>query len=150
MRAMKPTLKQKRFVQEYVKNNGNGTRAAMKVYDVKDDRTATVIASENLTKPDVKQELERILQTEELSLRRFTDKLSDISGAEPVKGYSGSDILEAVKTGLKLHGVLTDRKQISTLNLNAELGKLSKYELLELRKKKVQATEAIIAGEEDL
>lgn len=46
------TKKQKGFVADYVKT-GNGSLAAKNNYDVVDDLTARVIASENLTKPNI-------------------------------------------------------------------------------------------------
>lgn len=49
MPEVKLTVKQIKFMKEYVKD-GNGTRAAMAVYDTKDPRAASVIASENLSK----------------------------------------------------------------------------------------------------
>lgn len=33
-------LKQKLFVEKYIKNNGNGTQAALEVYDVKNANSA--------------------------------------------------------------------------------------------------------------
>ena len=50
MKRSKPTLKQKRFAAEYVKNKGNGTQAALVAYDAKDEKSASVIAVENLGK----------------------------------------------------------------------------------------------------
>ena len=140
----KPTYKQKLFVQEYIKNKGNGTQSALKVYNTTDDNTARMIASDNLTKPIVQQELKTLLQRKELQLDRFTNKLSDIVCSEPPKGYSGADIVEAVKTGLKLHGVLQDRKTVTSYNLNADLEKLSTYDLIERHKKLTKDTEAIL------
>ena len=143
------TTKQKIFVKKYVENNGNGSKTALQVYDVKDSAVARSLASETLAKPNVKQELDRILQTKELGLNRFTDKLSDIVGSEPEKGYSGSDIMEAVKTGLKLHGVLAERKVSTNLNMSADFDSLSKYDLIQLHKKKLAETEAILQDEEE-
>lgn len=58
------TDKQKAFAQEYAKTL-NGTQSALKVYDVseaKDPRNlASVIATENLAKPSVRAEIDRIL-----------------------------------------------------------------------------------------
>lgn len=66
----KLTMKQAKFVKEYVANGGNGTKAAAKAYEVKNERTATVIASENLTKPDIQRALlksaERLGITEDM------------------------------------------------------------------------------------
>ena len=140
----KLTFKQKAFVQEYIKSKGNGTQSALKVYDTKDYNIAHSIGSENLQKPAIQEELRTILQRKELSLQTFTNKLSDITASEPAKGYSGSDIVEAVKTGLKLHGVLQDRKTVTSYNLNADLEKLSTYDLIERHKKIAKDTEAIL------
>ena len=56
MAEKKLTPKQAKFVKEYVKE-GNGTKAALKAYNVKNDHTATQIAHENLTKPDIQRAL---------------------------------------------------------------------------------------------
>ncbi len=52
----KLTRKQKKFVDEYVKGK-TGTQAAKEAYNVEDDNTAAVIASENLRKPQIEQAL---------------------------------------------------------------------------------------------
>ena len=49
----RPTLKQKRFVKEYLENGGNATKAAMVAYDTEDRNSASVIGSDNLSKPSV-------------------------------------------------------------------------------------------------
>lgn len=48
------TKKQRGFAKDYVES-GNGTQAALKNYDVKSPEVAKVIASENLTKPNVRE-----------------------------------------------------------------------------------------------
>ncbi len=143
----KLTIKQRKFVNEYVKTNGNGTQAALKTYDTNDLNTAHAIASENLQKPTVKEQLDKILQRSEMNINRFTNKMSDILATEPPKGYSGADIVEVIKTGLKLHGVLTDRKQVLSYNIDANLSNMSKYELIQLHNKRVKETQDIINGE---
>lgn len=69
MATKRLTTKQAKFVKEYVANDGNGTKAALKAYNVKNEHTATSIASENLTKPDIQRALlkaaERMGITEE-------------------------------------------------------------------------------------
>lgn len=144
----KATFKQKAFVREYIKNKGNGTQAALKVYDANTPKAASVIATENLEKLSVQEQLSKELAREELSLQRFTSKLSDIARSEPVKGYTGGDIMDAVKTGLKLHGVLADKKHVTSVNVNADLSKLSKYELVEMRRKRASETEAILDADD--
>lgn len=143
----KLTFKQKRFAEEYVKTNGNGTKSALRVYDTNSIKTASVIAAENLDKPSVKQELERILESEDLKLSKFTKKLGEIAATSPAKGFSGADVLEAVKTGLKLHGALTDHRQEVTLNFKKDLEKLSLQELKELLEKRWAETQNILKGE---
>ena len=59
----KPTMKQKQFATAYILNQGNGLQAVKKVYNAKSDSTAQTMASENLTKPLVKREIERQLRS---------------------------------------------------------------------------------------
>jgi hypothetical protein len=146
-KRIKLTYKQKKFVKEYINTNGNGTKAVLNVYDTKDKRTAAMIASKNLTKDNVQEELKQLLQREEYKVENFTSRLSAIAQDNPFKGYTGADILRANELMLKLHGVLTDRRQVTTVSFNADLNKLSKYELLELRNKKQKETDEILEGE---
>jgi len=53
------TPKQEKFVKEYL-DSGNGTKAALEVYDTDNPRVAASIASENLTKPNIQKYLEDI------------------------------------------------------------------------------------------
>lgn len=55
------TPKRKKFAREYVKNNGNGTQAVLKVYDTDNPNSANQIAMENLRKPTVQMAIERAL-----------------------------------------------------------------------------------------
>ena len=143
----KLTMKQKLFVQEYIKTKGNGTQAVLRVYDTKNPRTATVIGVENLSKPSVKEELERALKESKIDMTRLTTKMSDVLSANPAKGYSGSDIVSTIQTGLKLHGVLTDRKTVTSYSMNIDYKDLSTHELIQLRNKKQQETDAILADD---
>lgn len=52
-----PTIKQKKFVAEYLKT-GNGTQAALAVYDTDSPEVAGSIASDNLKKQKVKELIE--------------------------------------------------------------------------------------------
>ena len=73
----KPTFKQKAFSQEYVKNKGNGTRAALEVYDTEDYGTANQIAIGNLQNPIVNQEINRILKKSGVTLKRAARATAD-------------------------------------------------------------------------
>ena len=56
------TVKQKKFVKAYVATDGNGQESAKAVYDVNSDTVARSIASENLTKPNIKYAIEQALE----------------------------------------------------------------------------------------
>lgn len=56
----KLTMKQELFAQKYVESHGNGTQSALEVYDTTDDKTAQVIASENLSKPIVNERIQEL------------------------------------------------------------------------------------------
>lgn len=60
------TRKQKGFVKDFIKT-GNGTLAAKNNYDVANDLTARVIASENLTKPNIVKSIQEALPDELLA-----------------------------------------------------------------------------------
>lgn len=138
------TYKQKRFIQEYIKNGGNATKAVLSSYDTDRVTTAKKIGSNNLKNPTIQEQLNKALSKYNARVENVVEHISSIAVEEPVKGYSGAEILEANKTLLKLHGVLTDKKQIVQYNLNASYSNLSEYELLELRNKKKQDTDTIL------
>lgn len=54
------TIKQNAFVTEFIENGGNGTQAALKTYDTVDPRTAAMMASDLLTKPNINSALEKM------------------------------------------------------------------------------------------
>lgn len=141
-------MKQRLFVKEYIKNNGNGTQAVLKSYNTTDPKTASVMAPELLANPSVREQLDKALAKEKAKLDSVVDNITSIAVETPAKGYSGADVLEANKTLLKLHGVLTDRKVTTTYNLNAELNNKSVYDLIEMRKRTHKETEDILQGEE--
>ena len=58
MAEKKLTVKQAKFVKEYVKE-GNGAKAVKEAYGVTDNNTAAVMANENLSKPNIQQALLR-------------------------------------------------------------------------------------------
>lgn len=77
---MKMTPKQKAFVRAYKTNGGNGTQAAISAgYS---EKTAEVIATENLRKPIIKEALEleekKIQQKYEYTLDDMVKELDDV------------------------------------------------------------------------
>lgn len=73
----KLTIKQKKFVKEYVKNDGNGRDAAKAVYDVASDESAAVIASQNLNKVNVKEAIELALAKHNITIDAALAPIAD-------------------------------------------------------------------------
>ena len=73
----KPTFKQKTFAQSYVKNKGNGTKAALEAYNPNNKVTAQSIATENLSKPLVRQEINRVLREQGVTVKRAAAAVGD-------------------------------------------------------------------------
>ena len=61
------TIKQKIFVNKYIETKGNGTRAALEAYNTDSQDVAKNIASENLTKPNVREAIQKALTSLELT-----------------------------------------------------------------------------------
>lgn len=59
--ARELTLKQKGFIRDYIRLK-NGTQAVRNNYDVVDESTTRSIASENLTKPHIRDEIELMMK----------------------------------------------------------------------------------------
>lgn len=73
----KLTIKQKKFVKAYVANDGNGTKAALQAYNTVDEKTASVIASENLEKPSVKEAIDAALEKHGITIEKATQPIAD-------------------------------------------------------------------------
>lgn len=71
------TLKQRRFVEEYVRNGGNGTRAALFAYDTVDPVTAASMARENLRKPQIKAAIAELMRDFAMGPDEVTWRLSE-------------------------------------------------------------------------
>lgn len=89
-KAAKPlTLKQKQFAAEFVRRNGNGTKAAIAAGYGKP--SAASIASENLRKPKVAQEIAYLTRRHEINAERVLTRLDNLSiGAEREGNYSAA------------------------------------------------------------
>ncbi len=66
----RPTLKMQRFAKAYVENGGNATQATLKSYGTGLYASARPIGSENLTKPIIRQEINRVLGESGVTLKR--------------------------------------------------------------------------------
>ena len=80
--ASELTLKQQRFVQHYVSNGGNGTKAVLESYDTDDPDYAAVQASRLIRNEKVKSGIQADLAAENINTRRIAAKLNRALDAE--------------------------------------------------------------------
>lgn len=100
----KLTIKQKKFVKAYIANDGNGTQAALQTYNTVDEKTAGVIAVENLAKPSIKEAIESALVKHEITMDAAIKPIAD--GLRATKEF-GENRIEIVdhSTRLKASGM---------------------------------------------
>ena len=67
MKKEKLTIKERKFVKNYIKNDGNGVKSALESYDTTDYKTASNIASTNLDKPRIQKAIQEALPDELLA-----------------------------------------------------------------------------------
>jgi phage terminase small subunit len=113
---VKLTLKQKAFIADTVKYK-NATKSALKNYDVKNKQVARVIASENLSKPYIKKEIDRLMEEVGYNPKNSLSNLIAIEQAE-TKKITGSDKIKASEMLLKLSGYLVEKKQSINMNID--------------------------------
>ena len=80
------TVKQNRFIKEYVTNGGNATQAALVTYETRNYSTAKAIGSENLTKPYIRREIDRLMKRENLSVTEALVTVREALDAKDAKG----------------------------------------------------------------
>jgi hypothetical protein len=71
----KLTIKQKKFIDEYVANNGNGTQAIIKAYPNVTYDSARMMASDNLSKPNIQDALHESMISNGVDVPWIIDKL---------------------------------------------------------------------------
>ncbi|MCT3443806.1 terminase small subunit [Limosilactobacillus fermentum] len=130
----KLTLKQQRFVDEYI-ISGNATQAAIKAGYSK--KTANRIATENLSKPVIKTAIDKrnaeIQSEKTMDMQEVMELLASIARGETTEetvtnkgdvietATRNSDKLKALELIGKRFGAWTDKKEISG-NLDIEIG----------------------------
>ncbi len=108
----KPTLKQRRFIKAYVQNGGNATQAAWVAYDTEDYDTAKSIGCENLIKPYIRQEIDRLMEAVELSTKDSLRAIKDAFSATDKSNYPDHRMrLKAVSMFFKLKGAYPRNRQ---------------------------------------
>ena len=130
----KPTFKQKGFVKELVANGGNATKAAEKVYNVTTVGSAQSIGAENLTKPTVLQERDRILKEGNVTLERIATAHGELlkSDNENAKG-------RAVDMGYKLLDAYPSQRNGGSRHAHLHLHQEMLRDLEELPEEELEA-----------
>lgn len=127
----KLSLKQKLFVKEYLANKGNGTQAALKVYNTKNYNSAHSIASENLQKPAIQEEISKNLEDllSPAAKQKTVKEIADIAYTDDRKVMTHK--VKCLDLLSKIQELQTERieKTVKTLNINIDLSKLSSAEL---------------------
>lgn len=96
------TLKQQTFVREYLANGGNGTQAVLEAYP-NAGPAARIMASENLTKPNIKSEIQQALESEDLQAFHAVRTLKRGLDCKDGSGHpDNGNQLKAVDLTLKL------------------------------------------------
>lgn len=98
----KLTMKQEIFCQEWVDSLGNGTKAALKAFDIKDnnEETASSMAYEYLRKPEINKRIDEILDE-----RGFNDETVKKEHFKMVKQDSDYGVkMRAISDFYKLKG----------------------------------------------
>ena len=134
--TQKLTLKQQRFVDEYI-ISGNATQAAIKAGYSK--KTAKQMGTENLAKPIIKAELDRrnaeIQSAKTMDMQEVMERLAAMGRGETTEetvtnkgevietATRNADKLKAMELIGKRFGAWTDKKEISgTLDIEIGMG----------------------------
>lgn len=124
MATPKLTPKQRAFVRAYKTNGGNGTQAAIKAgYS---EKTAEVIATENLRKPIIKEALEleekKIQQKYEYTLDDMVRELDDVKMKADSENNRQAQI-RAIELKGKAFGLFVDKQETTIHGIETALVK---------------------------
>ncbi len=139
------SIKQKLFVKKYIEHKGNGTKAALDAYDVKNYNTAHSIAIGNLQKPTIQRAIELALEHAGLSDDYISEMLRDATVAGIGVKAKNSDSLRGIDMILKLKGAyptVTQRSSHLRIEMKELVSKKSyselEQELTELNRRSTQ------------
>lgn len=129
------TIKQKKFVRKLVEL-GNGTQAALDAYDTKSPQVASVIASENLAKPNVRRAVEEAFDRSGLTLDYVSGKLKDAMEAGMGVKAKNSDTIRAAELLLKVFGAFPGRRaEVLKIGVQERVKQMSYGELVQENQK---------------
>ena len=108
----KLSLKQRGFIDDLIKTK-NGTQSALNNYNTTNENTAGVIASENIRKPIIRNELERRLRKNGLKL----DDIILTHRRNLLQSKQLSVSQTAVQDGYKLYGIYKQGEEKSQIQV---------------------------------
>jgi phage terminase small subunit len=131
------SLKQSKFIDAYIANNGNGTKAAQEAGYNGTERTLEAIASENLSKPIIKVGIEAKRAEIEPKLEITVNKvLSDLEN-QRIKAEAKGDFSSAI-AATRLQGqhlaMFREGIDFNDVQRQAEQQALTEVETIELRR----------------
>lgn len=142
------TIKQKKFVKNYVDNNGNASKAYREAGYKGTPDTAKVEGSRLLANPHVKEELVSLLEGAGLNKVNVLEKLSKAIDAGLGQGARNSDSLRGINMLIKLHDMYpAERKRIEKVDVTLDLTNKNWEELKEVLANKLSEAKNIIEGE---
>lgn len=124
----KLTIKQQRFIKEYIKT-GNGTQSAIKAgYS---EKTSGVMADENLKKPYIKERIEKVMSKEAEEIGLNARKILSVLNRILDKDYDDkllSHVLKAAELSGKHLKLWHDDKVDLTVQHKAAIAQLEELE----------------------
>ena len=140
------TFKRRRFAEEYVKNNGNGTQAALKVYDTDNHHVAQTIASENMSIPVVQRTVEEIAKSVGITSDIILQRFNNLSASQPEK-VSADTVLKSTIELAKVLNLYPDKKSYQ-FNMSVR-GKITDMSFSESQKELGTLKEQLASFEKD-
>lgn len=139
----KPTLRQQKWAQEYLRNGGNGTQAALKAYPDQKEVTAPTTGSRNKYNPIVQIYMQELLDQAGLTDGELATHLSLIIESSTKKKklakVTPADGLRGIEMAYKLKDRFpAQRKQIETRTISLNLEGEELLSTLEEKTKQLQ------------
>lgn len=97
-------LKQKLFVKKYIEKNGNGTQAALEVYNVKNASSAAATASRLLRNVNIQQAIRQALEASGLTPESISEYLKKAIVSGLGEKSTNSDSLRGIDLYARLTG----------------------------------------------
>ena len=142
----KLTFKRRRFAEEYVRNGGNGTQAALKVYNTTKPSVAENIGSDNISLPIVQRTIEEIAKSVGITSDVILQRFNKLSAFQPEK-VSADTVLKSTIELAKVLNLYPDKKSYQfSMSLK---GKIKDMSFQEAQKHLADTKEQLTSFEED-